>query len=197
MERSAPGTAANALLEALADRREHCLGQLTAHLAMNRRQVSRAAGILAGRRLIERSAGGCYRLNDAGQLALDSGVRITSGPPGPTNALLRYNGTFRARAWKAMHVRRCFTIGEVLSDAQRDNERDMRRNLQKFVSLLSQAGYVTALPRRAPGVAATSPGHKRYLLKRYTGPLVPIWRESRRTFFDQNTGEEVACRTPR
>lgn len=186
-------TASTSLLRYLGDGQVHCLGELADALGRDRKQVSKAAAVLAFRGYVRRETGGCYVLTDAGLVAARDGIDIRPGPKAPSRALLVYKDTFRARAWKAMHVRRCFTIGDVLADAQREGEIDQRANLSKFVHLLTRAGYLAELPRRRKGAALTSPGHKQFVMRRYTGPLPPIYRESRHSFTDQNTREDFPC----
>ena len=189
----APGTAAAALMAALADGQTRTIGELSVAVGLNRRQISDAAAKLARRGLVERSQGGCYRLTDSGIGAHREGRTITSGPIGPTGARRLPRDTFRARAWAAMWVRKVFTIGEIVADAGRGDPEAERDNARRYITALKAAGFVAEMPRRKAGTAVTSNGFKEFRLTRRTGPRAPVHSEVRRAIHDPNTGEDVSC----
>ncbi|WP_146010353.1 hypothetical protein [Acidimangrovimonas sediminis] len=186
------GAATTALLRAMADGSDHGVMALQEQLGLNRRQFNNAA-----RRLFLRSYAtivkpGVIRLTNGGKAAASSGEVIRGGPKGQVKII---KDTFRQRAWTAMRVRRCFTIGEIVADASRDGDGDQQDNARRYVSRLSAAGYVAEMPRRVSGTAPGSNGFKRWLIRQDTGPKAPVFRESACAIHDPNTGEDVACKT--
>lgn len=186
-----PGTTAQALLQELADGKRQNIGQLASALNASKRQVSDAAALLARRSLLTRPALGIYQLTEAGCDAAKTGVILTSGPKGPRGKASLHRDTFRVRAWRSMRIRRRFTIGEIVSDAAHNTEKNARNNALRYVGLLRRAGYVRELPRRQQGNALTSNGFKIFALIRDTGPQAPVWQQEKRAFHDFNTGEDV------
>jgi hypothetical protein len=104
-----------------------------------------------------------------------------------------HRDTFRERAWRSMRIRRRFTIGDIVSDAARETEKDARNNATRYVWLLRRAGYVRAMPHRQQGTALTSNGFKVFALVQDTGPRAPIWRQAQAVLHDFNLGEDIAC----
>lgn len=197
MDPSVPGAAATALLSAMADGARHEICGLADALGLSRRQISDAAAKLARRGMVARTSPGKYRLTEAGLDAHATGKTITSGPKGPTNARHILRDTFRERAWRAMRVRKTFTIGEIVADANRsEDETAARDNARRYISALKSAGYVGELARRVPGTAPGSNGFKRFVLMHNTGPRAPVFRASVNALHDPNTGEDVPCVTP-
>lgn len=192
MERSVAGSNSTRLLQALAHGQSRDIDELVRALGLSRRQVSDAAAILVRRDLVERLIPGCYRLTDTGRAAAAGNARITSGPTGPTGAIPRRRDTFRERAWRSMRVRRAFTVDDIVSDAGR-GEADIRNNAQSYLRQLRLAGYVGERPNRQPGTAPSSPGFKRFMLVRDTGPQAPAYRSALNALHDFNTGEDVPC----
>lgn len=188
-----PGAVATALLAALGDGQDHATAALAERLDVKRRQIADAASQLARRGYVLRPDAGRYRISDAGRRALDEGVRITSGPLGPTGARRILRDTFRQRAWAAMRIRRVFTIGEIASDAARHDTEAERDNARRYIAALRAAGYAAEAPRRISGTALTSNGFKQFRLLRNTGPRAPVVSEGRACIHDPNTGEDVPC----
>lgn len=193
MDVSKNGAAANALLAELADGQPQVIERLADRLNLNRRQVSDAAAKLERRNWIDRPSVGTYVLTDAGRSALAEGLRVTSGPLGPTRARRLLKDTFRQRAWSAMRVRRIFTIGEIVSDAGRGDPEAERDNARRYITALVSGGYVAEHPRRKPGTALTSPGFKEFRLKVNNGPKAPVFSEARQALHDPNLGKDVSC----
>lgn len=186
------GAAPTALLQALAN------GPLTRaevkeRLGLDWRQTTNSARALMRRGYLSVLDGGRFQLSDAGLAACAAGEAITSGPKGKVKMI---RDTFRERAWRAMRVRKVFTIGEIVADAISDDGRQPRDNAARYISRLKQAGYVKELPRRSPGTAIGSNGFKRFALVRNSGPKAPVFREAAVCIHDPNTGEDIPC-TPR
>lgn len=188
-----PGRLARALLLELAENGRQDTATLAGRLNASRHQVSNAAALLARRGLLSRPATGVYQLTRSGRAASVEGVNLTSGPKGPHGKVPAYRDTFRERVWRSMRIRRRFTIGDVVSDAARETEKDARNNATRYVGILRRAGYVRALPRRRQGTAPTSNGFKVFALIRDTGPRAPVWRQARGVVHDFNLGEDVSC----
>lgn len=186
------GAAPTALLRALGD------GPLTeaevrARLGINWRQAQGAAARLMARGYLTVAPGRTYMLTDAGQAAAASGEAITGGPKGRVKLI---RDTFRERAWRAMRVRRSFTIGDIVADAAGPDEGRPRDNAARYISRLRQAGYVAELPRRQAGTAPSSNGYKRFTLRKNTGPLAPVWRADLGVIFDPNIAGDAPCARP-
>ena len=182
------GTVPTALLQALADGTRAGIGDLATALGVTRKQVSDAASRLAARGYLERHAAGAYQLTPAGQTAAAAGERITSGGRGHVRT---GRDTLRQRAWRAMRVRRNFTVGDLISDAARDGE-DGYKHIQRYLWTLQAAGYVIGAGRQ-PGGRPTSNGARIYQLMRDTGPRAPVYRTEAGVVRDQNTGEDLPC----
>lgn len=193
MDTSAPGAVATALLAVLRDGKDHPTAALAEHLQLQRRQVADAVSKLARRGYVSRPATGSCMITDAGRQALDAGVRITSGPTGPTGARRLLRDTFRQRAWTAMRVRRVFTIGEIVADAARHDAEAERDNARRYIAALRDAGYLAEIPRRISGTALTSNGYKQFRLLRNTGPRAPVVSIERGCVHDPNSGEDIPC----
>lgn len=190
VETAKPGRAATALLQALADG-PLSRADIRDRLGLDWRQTTNATRSLIRHGFVELLDGGRCRLTEAGASAVETGTVISGGPKGVVKIV---RDTFRERAWRAMRVRKAFTIGDIVADASSDaDEGQPRDNAARYISRLKQAGYVRELPRRLPGVSVGSNGFKRFMLVRNTGPRAPIWRESQCAIHDPNTGEDVPC----
>lgn len=191
----APGTVPNAVLAILQDGREHQLDEISAALPdYTRDQISRAVTALKNRGLMMRQeVSGHYQLSAYGVDQVRAGYQVNSGPIEARGKARRQQDTFRARAWRAMRVRRVFSLGDIIADA-RDGEADPYDNLTRYVRLLIAAKYMVEVPVRTPGTSLTSPGFKRYRLVRDTGPKAPVYRPELGTMADFNTESEVSCR---
>lgn len=165
------------------------MDELSARGPLNRRQVSNGAAGLIRRGFVERADIGCYQLTRAGIEARESGVSLTSGPRAPLTGRRRTRKvTFAARLWKAMRAMRSFTVDDLVALAVRA-ERDPLTMAYRYVKAMERAGYVLATPRRKPGTALTSNGHKHYILVRDTGPEAPVLSMRHRAILDPNTGD--------
>lgn len=188
-----PGALARDLLMELANGERQETATLAGVLNASKRQVSDAAALLARKGLLKRPAAGVYELTRAGREASVEGINLTSGPKGAYDKVRAHRDTFRERAWRSMRIRRRFTIGDIVSDAARDTERDARNNAMRYVGILRRAGYVREMPRRQQGTALTSNGFKVFALIQNTGPRAPVWRQARAVLHDFNLGEDVQC----
>lgn len=141
---------------------------------------------LAARGLME-SVQGVHGITKAGREALAGGTEVISGP-GKGGCVERYKGSMRAKAWRALRIRRKVDLDTLLplvlppatSQAQ---ERNTRLDLTNYLRALTVAGILVELPTRTPGMA------RRWLLTRDTGPCAPAWNKAGHTVTDANTGE--------
>lgn len=193
VDRHHPGKAPTALLQRLSAGLCLTIDQLVVDLDLTRRQVSNAASILLRRGYLERMAVGCYQLTEAGSAAAVAGEIITSGPNGPRGKALQVKNTLRERAWRAMRVRRRFTVPDLVADAAAAGDTQPTQNIQRYLGDLQKVGYVVELPRRAAGAALTSNGFKRWMIARDTGPRAPVALSKVKGIHDFNTGEDVLC----
>ncbi len=166
----------------------------TAELAeatgLSRTDVKHAITTLSRRNLVSLHKKGRYRLLSAGRAAKDSAARIDSGNRAKRDGVQIWEGTFRERIWGALRQQLKATAPDLVELAATGSERNPENSARKYLWALLQAGYVVVLPKREPGTALTSSGFQKYLLLRDTGPKPPIYRERRRSVFDQNTREE-------
>lgn len=193
VDRHHPGKAPTALLQTLSSGVCLTIAQLADDLDLTRRQVSDAASILLRRSYLERMAVGCYQLTDAGRAAATAGEAITSGPKGPRDRVSPVRNSLRERAWRAMRIRRVFTIHDLITDAATEADRNPSDNLARYLRALTSARYLAEAPRRSPGTALTSNGYKRWRLLRDSGPRAPAVLSKVAAVHDFNTGEDVPC----
>jgi hypothetical protein len=158
---------------------------------MGVRQVEGAVRLLRKHEFIETTGKGCHKLTSAGKEALTS-ARLSSGPKGGWSGGARrmMSGTLRERIWRAMGIRRKFTIPDLVVLAVDGTESgDVTSGVQKYVRALAKAGYLVELPRREPCKSPTSPGFKRWWLQddKYTGPKAPVVRLNYTVVYDPNT----------
>ncbi|MBF0125226.1 MAG: hypothetical protein HQL60_07815 [Magnetococcales bacterium] len=130
-----------------------------------------------------------WRLTDAGVVAQQTEQKFLPGAAVQhRSARPSDRRTFRQRAWAALRRKKGkATIPDlmrVLEGSEKDEE-----NLKCYLLILKKAGLVTALKRRARGVALTSPGHVVWTLNDDFGPLAPIWQTSKEQVLDPNTGK--------
>jgi DNA-binding Lrp family transcriptional regulator len=177
-----PDSLARDLLMELTNRERQNTTTLAGILNASKRQVSDAAALLARKGLLKRPDAGVYELTRAGRSVSIEGVKVPV-----------HRDTFRERAWRSMRIRRHFTIGDIVSDAARETEKDARNNATRYVWILRRAGYVRAMPHRQQGTALTSNGFKVFALVQDTGPRAPIWRQAQAVLHDFNLGEDIAC----
>mgnify|MGYP001143036401 CR=1 FL=1 len=193
VDRHHPGKAPTALLRTLADGTCRTIAELVVVLDLTRKQVSDAAACLLRRDYLMRMGTGCYRLTDAGIAAAAAGEIIRSGPRGPADRVKIFRDTLRTRAWRAMRIRRRFSVHDLISDAAIAADAAPDDNIGRYLRSLRSAGYVAELPRRSAGTALTSNGFKRWMLVRDTGPLAPVVLSRIGAVHDRNTGEDVPC----
>lgn len=193
VDRHHPGKAPTALLQRLSDGACLTVNQLAEDLDLTNRQVADAAACLHRRGYLERMAIGCYQLTEVGIVAGQAGETITSGPKGPHAGARSVRNTLRERAWRAMRIRKRFTVADLVADAGTAKDANPTGNLQRYLQFLRAAGYVKDLPRRSSGTALTSNGFKRWMLIRDTGPRAPSVRSKKHAIHDFNTGEDVPC----
>lgn len=172
----------------MADGKAHTLGRLAESLGRSGDQVSDAAGLLANRDFLIVVSRGEYRLTKEGKAAAAAPDSIAFGSAtGRKRA-----GGFRSRCWRAMRVRRQFTMSDILMDGA-DGEADPYGNLHRYLRALRLAGYVRELPTRRADTKPFSGGLKRFRLEQDTGPKAPVFSKVRKCLFDPNIGKDVSC----
>lgn len=162
---------------------------------LTKRKVQESCRKLCHSGLLEKTAAGCHTITRAGMEALKAGARYRSGPKAPRQSGKRvWKNTARILIWRAIRLRRKFTVPEIITLVADESRGDMTSNVQKYVRALAKAGYLIELPKRESGAALTSNGYKRWWLPndKDTGAQAPVWRADRGTVFDPNTGSEVA-----
>ncbi len=161
---------------------------------LEERQVERACDLLRKHELIEKVGPGCHQLTDAGREALANSLKICSGPNGPRIGGIKVpSNTLRERVWRAIRLRRKFTLPDLIALVAEGDERDVESNIRKYVNALTRAHILVELPRREAGTALTSNGYKRWWLMddRDPGPKAPIWRARANSVYDPNNEKEI------
>lgn len=163
---------------------------------MESRQVEGAVRLLRKHGLLEKTGQDCHRLTSAGKEALNAEMRLHSGPKGGWSGGARrvIKNTLRERIWRAICIRRKFTVPEIITLVVDGNERgDVTSGTQKYIRALAKAGYLVEMKRREPCISPTSPGFKRWWLPdvRYTGPQAPAVRNGYTAVYDPNTETEI------
>ncbi|MEW5905135.1 MAG: hypothetical protein AB1722_12430 [Pseudomonadota bacterium] len=163
---------------------------------LSKRQVQDSCRLMRHHGLLVKTEEGCHTVTQAGMEAIKSGAHYRSGPKDAKhNGKRIWNDTTRIRIWRAMRIRRKFTVPEIVTlVAHEDMHNDPTSNVQRYVRALVKAGYLIELPKREKGSALTSNGYKRYWLQddKDTGPQAPVLRARVGKVFDPNTGIEVA-----
>lgn len=156
-------------------------------------QIESATDRLKRHGLIKTVQPGCYRITSEGIAAMQSGLSLRSGPKQSGRTTRIVKNTVRERVWRAIRIRKSFTIPELIGLAATGDEKDIESNISKYLRALEQAGYLIRLQKRMRGNAITSNGFARWRLdlERDTGPKTPIYRMGKETVFDPNTGEEI------
>lgn len=193
VDRHHPGKAPMALLQMLSQGECLTVSEVEARVDLTRRQISDAAACLHRREYMLWLGPGLYQLNDAGLAAAAAGEVIRSGPRGERKQARVVRGTLRERAWRAMRVRRRFTVSDLIADAIMPGDKAPEDNIGRYIRRLAAAGYVAPLPTRAKGAALTSNGYKVWVLLKDSGPLAPIALSKVAAVHDRNTGEDVSC----
>lgn len=187
------GTVPNLLMTALDQRHgPHSVDGLITGLMINRRQFNEAFRRLEIRGWAETCGEGQVQITASGISARERGEYVTGGPKGRVKVI---PNTFRQRCWAAMKVRRCFTIGDIVADAVRDEDGpgQPRDNAARYIRRLCEAGYIHELAARTRTGQPGSNGFKRFRLIRSTGMRAPIFSAARSVVHDPNTGEDVPC----
>lgn len=153
-------------------------------LGMTKAGVRDACKRLAARGLMQ-SENGVHGITKAGSLALEGGAEVVSGP-GKGGCAERYKGSMRAKAWRALRIRRKASVEDLLplvlgQVATPVDEANARRSLDRYMRALKRSGHLVELPRRA--------GPARWVLVSDTGPCAPAWNKVEHTVTDANTGE--------
>lgn len=176
------------LLTILAEGHDMTPSHAAALLDRTRRNAQGALANLA-KRGFALSVCGAYMATPEGMEFIASGNEIKSGPPGPRGTPRVVENTLRCKAWRAMRIKGKFGLEDLARACLDGSEtaRDPVNNLNRYVSALSAAGYLVEMKRRTPGSALTSPGKKRWILTRDTGPKAPIRRDNG-DVFDPNEG---------
>lgn len=135
---------------------------------------------------------GCFRITQAGITALDQKTNLRSGPKGETSVKI-HKDSLRVRVWRAIRIRSSFSVPDLLPIVTKGGEKDAQSNIYKYVKALEEAGYLIRMSKRMRGTAMTSNGFARWRLdlEKNTGPQAPVWRMSKGSLFDPNTGEEI------
>lgn len=144
--------------------------------------------------LVERTGQDCHKLTDAGRAAAKAGLKLRSGPKAPHIATKVIKDTLRVRVWRAIRIRRKFSIPEIEMLVAEGGEKDIACNIRKYLNALERAGYLTRLKVRERGSALTSNGFVRWWLmdEMDTGPQAPVWRVKTDTVYDPNTETEIS-----
>lgn len=135
----------------------------------------------------------CYQLTRHGKTALASEAKLRSGPRGEQPGARVHKNSLRTRVWRAIRIRRKFSIPEIEPLVVNGDEKNVRNNIGKYMKALEEAGILVRMKLREDGVDPTSNGHVRWWLpdNKDPGPIAPIWRPTKNTVFDPNTGNEV------
>lgn len=94
----------------------------------------------------------------------------------------------RQKAWWVMRRRPNFTLNDLLEVIATGTEKDANSNLLKYLRVLTETGYLMISEERKKGASLTSNGFYVYRLVRDTGMKPPVWRNSTKQVYDQNTG---------
>lgn len=153
---------------------------------LNANQVRQSAATLCKNGLLEKTGKGCHKITRAGKQALAAGENGRGARVWPD--------TLRVRIWRAIRIRRKFSIADIIALVADENSRgDITSNVQKYVRALTLAGYLVEMSRREQGTAPTSNGYKRWWLQdaKDTGPKAPVWRAGKKSVYDPNTDAEI------
>lgn len=123
---------------------------------------------------------GVYMATPEGAEFLAGGGEIKCGPAGPNGKPRIVENTLRCKAWRAMRIKQKFGFDELATACLDGSEtaRDPVNNINRYVSALAATGYLVEMKRRTPGSSLKSPGKKRWMLVRNTGPKAPVRREN-------------------
>lgn len=187
-----PGELATRLLQHMRDGDVMDVRSLASALQDRNEKVAEAAALLRRRGLLKTERIGHYRLTQVGMDASRCGAQMTSGPQSALARVGQPDDTLQGRAWWAMRYRKRFTIGDLVSDAER-GEANAARAIGQFVRNLLAAGYLRGSSRRTPRPSPGKHGLKEYQLVRNAGPLTPVWRAANDAVYDPNDQEWHPC----
>ena len=188
---------AETLLAALAETgADQPVADLAAALGRDRIAVDKSLVVLHRRGLIDRPALGVYRIAAAGRALIAEGGAVRAGAPGHARRAKVQPHALRHRLWTALGHRRKATLPELLTLVAVGDERNAEHNARRYLRLLERTGYLVRLPRRAPGLAQTSPGHLKWLVVRWTGPRAPVARARFSAVYDPNQGTIIPVEAP-
>ncbi|MHB1333428.1 MAG: hypothetical protein ACYCY1_12595 [Sulfuriferula sp.] len=130
---------------------------------------------------------GAYAATPQGVSFIESGAEIKSGPRGPHGTPRIVNDSLRIKVWRAIRIKGKFGLDDLARSVLDGSEtaQDPLNNISRYVSALTATGYLIEMKRRTPGIAPTSPGKKRWMLVRDTGPQAPI-RRGNGDVYDRN-----------
>ncbi len=156
-------------------------------------QVQSSTEKLHAHGFIKRVNLGCYRITASGIAALESGKKFRSGPKGVLQKVKQHKDSVRVRVWRAIRIRKSFSIDDLIIVVAQGGEKDIRSNIGKYIKALECAGYLIRMAKRQQGTALTSNGFARWRLDlgKNTGPQAPVWRQSAGTVYDPNTDTEI------
>ena len=168
--------------------------ELATLTALGPQQIEQGILKLRKHGLVEKVGKGCHQLTAAGRAAYEAGAKLRSGPRGGQTGKRIHKDTLRIRVWRAIRLRRKFSIPDLVSLVAQGGEKDIESNIRKYLKALTLAHILTELSRREAATALTSNGYKRWWLQdeKNTGPIAPVWRQGAGTVFDPNTETEVA-----
>lgn len=158
-----------------------------ASLFKRSRNVAQNALANLARRGLALSVCGAYAATPQGVSFIESGAEIKSGPRGPRGTPRIVNDTLRVKVWRAIRIKGKFGLEDLARSVLDGSEpaQDPLNNIGRYVSALAATGYLVEMKRRTPGIAPTSPGKKRWMLVRDTGPQAPV-RRGNGEVYDQN-----------
>ncbi|MEM6372344.1 MAG: hypothetical protein AAF727_06145 [Pseudomonadota bacterium] len=180
---------ATLMLSVMARREIASVVDLASETGSSTESVGKASQHLLAKKYIERTRPGCFRITPAGQRAAAQGEVITK----PRQRSKPKSDTVTSRAWRAIRIRRTFTVNDLVRDVQRAGDGDAKSAIQHYCTALARAGflqgeYVCGAPQ-GRGVG------KCYRLSRDTGVVAPRHIQKDGVVHDFNTGEDVPCAT--
>ena len=183
-----PLTIATLMLGILGGRKVRDTKQLVLATGGNTAQVGKAARHLIEMGYLKRARPGCFQLTAAGERAAATGEKVTKPrsicQPNPDSVI--------SRAWRALRVRRAFTVADLICDVQRGSD-GSKSQIQHFCTALERGGYLQGHFVR--GASGGRFAGKAFRLCKDTGPKPPRYFKSDNTLYDFNTGEVVKCAT--
>jgi hypothetical protein len=160
------------------------IDELRAALPFTRNTLAGMLGALVLDGMVERVEAGCFKRCIPARQQVP-----TAGQPDLRKPRKRLHGDVQRRLWRAMRLRRKFTIAEVVQLASREGEKSINSSAVAYARALAAAGYLRLLPR-AKGSRA-----QRWMLIRDTGSAPPTARrqDGQRWLMDPNTRERIPC----